>query len=54
MTWGVYEFPWGTAVKNETTGEWTNVCKAPDGEMIVTEGLNVVVDDEGVHFPGIG
>lgn len=47
--WGVYEFPWGTAVKNETTGGWTNICKAPDGEMIVVEGLNVEVTDEGVY-----
>lgn len=54
MTWGVYEFLWGTAVKNEITGEWTNIFKYPDGEMINTEGLNVLVDDEGVHFLGIG
>lgn len=47
---GVYEFPWGTAVKNEQTGEWTNIFKSPDGEEITVEGLNVTVDDEGVHF----
>jgi hypothetical protein len=47
---GVYEFPWGTAVKNEETNEWTDVFKSPDGEQIVVEGLDVFIDDEGVHF----
>jgi hypothetical protein len=49
---GVYEFPWGTAVKNEDTHEWTNVLLAPSGEMIVVEGLNVTVNDKGVFFVG--
>lgn len=46
---GVYEFSWGTAVKNEETGEWTNICK-PDGLDIVVEGLGVSVTEEGVIF----
>jgi hypothetical protein len=47
--WGVYEFSWGTAVKNEVTGEWTNVFN-PDGSEIVVEGLGVQVTEEGVIF----
>lgn len=50
MTFGVYEFSWGTAVKNEETGEWTNICKSPDGEMMIVEGLDVEVTEEGVAF----
>ena len=47
---GVYTFPWGSAVRNETTGEWTSVFTSPDGYMIVVEGLNVEIDHDGVHF----
>ena len=50
--WGVYEFSWGTAVKNEETGEWTNICKSPDGEMVIVDGLNVEVTEEGVILHG--
>ena len=50
MPWGVFEFPWGTAVRNMDTGEWTQVFKVPDGEMLVVEGLDVTVNEEGVHF----
>lgn len=50
MTFGVYEFPWGTAVKNENTGEWTNVITAPDGDMMIVEGLGVEVTNDGVIF----
>jgi hypothetical protein len=50
VNWGVYEFPWGTAVRNEATGEWTTVIKSPDGEIINVDGLDVQVTDEGVVF----
>jgi hypothetical protein len=50
---GVYEFPWGSAVKNEETGEWTNVFVSPDGEMMIVEGLDVQVTEEGVLFNDI-
>jgi hypothetical protein len=46
---GVYEYSWGTAVRNEETGEWTNVFTC-DGKAIVTEGLDVTVGAKGVVF----
>lgn len=49
MPWGVYGFPWGAAVRNEDADEWTNIVLS-NGEMIVVEGLDVELSDEGVRF----
>lgn len=45
---GVYEFPWGTAVKNEIIGEWIHYYKASGREILIVEGLDVDFTEEGV------
>jgi hypothetical protein len=45
--WGVYEFPWGTAVKHEK-GNWSIVCI--NGHEINVEGMNVILHQNGIEF----
>ncbi len=48
--WGVYEFYWGVAVKNEQTQKWTNVFLRPDGQEINVEHLPVILHENGIEF----
>ncbi len=47
--WGVYQFPWGTAVRNEFTGKWTNII-LNDGQEVDTTGMNVIIHENGIEF----
>jgi len=46
--WEVHTFPWGTAVKEQRTGKWTNVC-IDDQELNVTD-RNVILHENGIEF----
>lgn len=48
--WEVYEFPWGTAVRERRTGRWTHVFLSPDGQEIRVDGLDVALHDNGIEF----
>jgi len=51
--YGIYEFPWGTAVKDETTGKWTNLfIPMPDGRQPAEIVLyrDVELHDNGIEF----
>jgi hypothetical protein len=48
--WGVYNFPWGTAVKHEPTNKWHTVILSPDAQEIDVEHLNVVLHSDGIEF----
>jgi hypothetical protein len=48
--WEVYEFLWGTAVKEKRTGKWTTVFLKPDGQRIDVSNIEVILHDNGVEF----
>lgn len=48
--WEVYEFSWGTAVKEKRTGKWQRVFLKPDGQEINVELLDVLLHDNGIEF----
>jgi hypothetical protein len=48
--YAVYEFPWGTAVKEKRTGKWTNIFLRPDGQEIDVSNIEVILHDNGIEF----
>ena len=48
--YAVYEFPWGTAVKEKRTGKWTNTFLRPDGQEIDVSNIEVILHDNGIEF----
>lgn len=48
---GVYTFPWGTAVKDRR-GKWTNIFISPNGQEINVENLDVILHENGIEFVG--
>ena len=48
--WEVYEFSWGTAVREQRTGKWTNIFLKPDGQEIDVSCLNVELHENGIEF----
>lgn len=48
--YAVYEFPWGTAVKEKRTGKWTNIFLKPDGQEIDVSLLNIELHENGIEF----
>lgn len=52
--YAVYEFSWGTAVKEKRAGKWTNIFLKPDGQEIDVSNIEVVLHDNGIEFVGKG
>ncbi len=50
--WGVYEFYWGSAVRDERTKKWTHIFLKPDGQEINVERLPVILHENGIEFAG--
>lgn len=48
--YAVYEFPWGTAVKEKRTDKWTTILLKPDGHEIDITNLNVILHENGIEF----
>lgn len=48
--WGIYEFSWGSAVKNESNGQWTNLFLKPNSQEINVESIPVVLHENGIEF----
>ncbi len=48
--YAVYEFPWGTAVKEKRTGKWTTVFLKPDGQGIDVSNIEVILHNNGIEF----
>lgn len=48
--YAVYEFPWGTAVKEKRTGKWTNIFIKPDGQVIDVSQNEVILHENGIEF----
>lgn len=48
--YAVYEFPWGTAVKEKRTGKWTNIFIKPDGRVIDVSQNEVILHENGIEF----
>ena len=48
--YAVYEFPWGTAVKEKRTGKWTNIIIKPDGQVIDVSQNEVILHENGIEF----
>lgn len=46
--WGVYVYPWGTAVKEQRTGKWTHICI--DGQELNVTNRNVILYENGIEF----
>ena len=48
--WEVHEFSWGSAVKEQRTGKWTNIFLKPDGQEIDVSLLNIELHENGIEF----
>jgi hypothetical protein len=48
--WEVHEFSWGTAVREQRTGKWTNIFLKPDGQEIDVSLLNIELHENGIEF----
>jgi hypothetical protein len=48
--YAVYEFPWGTAVKEKRTNKWTNIFLKPDGQEIDVSNIKVILHENGIEF----
>lgn len=48
--WEVYEFIWGTAVKERRTGKWYRIFLKPDGQEINIENIAVTLHKNGIEF----
>jgi len=50
--WGVYEFPWGTAVRHEPTRKWHNVFigYGENAKEIDVSDIEVILYDNGIEF----
>lgn len=46
--WGVYVYPWGTAVKEQRTGKWTRVCIR--GQELDVSDMDVILHENGIEF----
>ena len=46
--WGVYVYPWGTAVKEQRTDKWTTICIG-DQELDVTD-RSIILHENGIEF----
>ncbi|CAI6073519.1 hypothetical protein COHCIP112018_02389 [Cohnella sp. JJ-181] len=48
--WEVFEFAWGTAIRESRTKKWHTLCLTPDGQEIDVSELNVILHDNGIEF----
>lgn len=48
--WEVFEFSWGTAVRERRTKKWTNVFLKPDGQEIDVSNREVALHENGIEF----
>jgi len=48
--WEVHEFSWGTVVREQRTGKWTNIFLKPDGQEIDVSLLNIEPHENGIEF----
>lgn len=46
--WGVYVYPWGTAVKEQRTDKWTTICIG-DQELDVAD-RSIILHENGIEF----
>ena len=46
----VYEYFWGSAVRERRTGQWIVAFLKPDGREINLEGCSVIVHENGIEF----
>ena len=51
--WEMYDFEWGTAVRDRLTQRWTHVFLAPDAQEVCVEHLDVVLHENGIEIRGI-
>lgn len=50
LGWELYEFSWGTAVRNGMSGKWIKLFLFPNAQEINVEHLNVILHDNGIEF----
>lgn len=48
--YGVYEYKWGSAIRERRTGKWIKIFLKPDAQEIDVENLNVEVHENGIEF----
>ncbi|NLT94852.1 MAG: hypothetical protein GXW85_04850 [Clostridia bacterium] len=48
--WEVFEFPWGTAVREQRTNTWIKLFLKPDGQEIDLSGRKVELHENGIEF----
>ncbi len=50
FTYEVFEYFWGTAVRERRSGKWIAAYLKPDGREIKLEGCPVEVHENGIEF----
>jgi hypothetical protein len=48
--WEVFEFSWGTAVREHRTKEWVKLFLKPDGQEVDVAGRKVELYENGIEF----
>jgi hypothetical protein len=48
--WEVFDFPWGTAVRDWRNKKWVKVFLKPDGQEIDVRFLSVEIHENGIEF----
>lgn len=48
--WEVYEFSWGTAVREQRTKKWMKIFLKPDGQKIDVSSRVVELHQNGIEF----
>jgi hypothetical protein len=50
FSWEVFEYFWGTAIKERRTGKWIRGFLKPNAREINLEGITVVIHENGIEF----
>lgn len=50
FTWEVFNYFWGTAVRERHTGKWIKAYLKPDGKEIDLENIDVDIHENGIEF----
>lgn len=48
--WEIFEFPWGTAVRDQRTKRWIKLFLKPDGREIDVSEKKVDLHENGIEF----
>jgi hypothetical protein len=50
LRWEVYQFSWGSAIKDTRLDKWVTAFISPDAQEIDLQHLNIKLHDNGIEF----